>query len=82
MHIGTVGPGVVSGFGHTLGECTDTEIDGRHASGARYIPFRRGQGGPWYATKADALLALHWAAATKAAETLRKIELMREAEHG
>lgn len=73
-----VGEGVSLGSVHCREPCTDEQIENRH-SGRSRLSFSQGAGGPWYATKVDALRALHHHTAKQAAERLAAIERMIEA---
>lgn len=68
-----VEPGGVIGGSHYRGEYSDEKIDNRYRPG-NYVPASQTTGGPWYATKADAYRALHWAVAEECAKRLLQIE--------
>lgn len=61
-----VGQGVTNGHMHARDPYTDEQLANRYMS--------QTAGGPWYATKADALAALHYAVAQECADLLRSIE--------
>lgn len=69
----TVGEGISQGGFHARESYTDAEFENRYRGGSRVLSFLQGSGGPWYATKADALKALHYAVATDYAHLLAEI---------
>lgn len=78
-HSGRVPPGVTNGTSVCSAEdYTDAQLDARHGGGSR-VRLSQGPGGPWYATKADALRALHFAVALACAKKLSGIAMLVEA---
>lgn len=70
--------GVTDGFQNTWGEYTEEQVENRHRNGSR-VSMSQGGGGPWFATEADALRALHYAVARDCAIRLANIAKRVEA---
>lgn len=75
----SVGEGVTNGFMHAREPYTDEQLENRYKQRGRIVSMSQTAGGPWYATKADALAALHYAVAEECAMLLRSIERQIEA---
>ncbi|QDH50380.1 hypothetical protein [Caulobacter phage KcrB] len=74
-----VGEGVFTSVYHAREPYSDKQMANQYSGGSRVI-MRQTQGGPWYATKADALAALHYAVAEECAAILRTVEKRIEAQ--
>lgn len=74
-----VEPGVCLGSLHYNGKISDDQIARRYERESHRV-FSQGAGGPWYATRADALRALHHAVAATFARDLANIQRQIEAE--
>lgn len=74
-----VGEGVVDGCLHALEPYTDEQLNSRYG-GHSYVSLSQTRGGPWYATKADAMRALHYAVAAEYAKGLARIQRLIEDE--
>lgn len=77
IHRGHVGQGVTDGHLHATEEYSDERLANLYSGNSR-VSLSQTSGGPWYATKADALAALHYAVAARCASDLRNIERMIE----
>ncbi len=77
-HSRRVGEGVTNGNLHGREPYTDDQLANRY-NGNSQVMLSQTAGGPWYATKADALAALHYAVAEECAAILRAVEKQIEA---
>lgn len=74
-----VGPGVVVNDGlHSTSDYTDAQLETRYDGRSR-VSFSKTNGGPWFATERDALMALHYAVAMECAGHLYQISKRIEA---
>lgn len=78
-HSKSVGRGVVVGGLHAKTDYSDGALDRRYSSGSR-VALTQTRGGPWYATKLDALRAMHHAIASDCARDLARVQRLVEDE--
>jgi hypothetical protein len=72
-HGGSVGEGITDGQNHARTPHTEEQVANRHQKGGAYVNISQTGGGPWYATKREALGALHYAIAQRCAKELYDI---------